>query len=141
MAAVEGRYMFHLHNNRALKEFRRELRNNATATERALWQVLKGKQLGGYKFRRQHSVGRYVIDFYCPAVRLAIEIDGPIHDSSKAWDGNRTAYLNTHGIDVLRFSNEDISFNLPQVLRAISDFILDKHHPLCPPPFQQKEGE
>ena len=71
---------------------------------------MKRSNLGGYKFRRQHSVGSYILDFYCPAVRLAIELDGDSHFSEEAieYDRERTAYLNALQIRVLRFLNTEV---------------------------------
>lgn len=65
-------------------EKRRELRNNSTKAESLLWQQLKGKQVAGFKFRRQYSVGKFVLDFYCAERKLAIELDGSSHDGEDA---------------------------------------------------------
>jgi len=70
-----------LNNLPALKYFRRKLRSKMTPAEAKLWTYLKGKQLEGKKFRRQHSVSRYILDFYCPSSKLAIELDGPYSKS------------------------------------------------------------
>lgn len=70
-------------NKTSEKNKRRQLRNNATEAEKRLWQHLKGRQLDGFKFRRQHSIDSYVVDFYCPQVKLAVEIDGESHFSPK----------------------------------------------------------
>jgi very-short-patch-repair endonuclease len=70
----------HDHNRPELKEVRKKLRNQATPAEAALWKLLSGKKCGGLKFRRQHSVGPYILDFYCPEAKLAIEVDGNAHD-------------------------------------------------------------
>lgn len=106
----------------ALKAIRRDLRNNATRAERALWNVLKGRQLQGRKFRRQHSVGRYVLDFYCPDERLAVELDGSVHDDPlrRAHDAARQAYLERMGIRVLRFQNREVLAAPDQVAAAIA---------------------
>ena len=71
-----------------LKNTRKQLRNNPTKAEQVLWKYLKNKQIKGYKFRRQHSVGNYILDFYCPALKLCIEIDGDSHftDEGKNYD-------------------------------------------------------
>ncbi len=71
-----------LHNRQHLKDFRKELRNHSTGAEGELWKYLKGGQQQGCKFRRQHSVDNFMLDFYCPAKRLAIELDGQIHFST-----------------------------------------------------------
>ena len=113
-----------LHNRPLLKTRRKELRNNATPAERLLWGILQHSNLGGYKFRRQHSVGPYILDFYCPAAGLAIELDGDSHftDDAVAYDQERTAYLNSLQITVLRFLNTDVYDNLA----AVGDSILEE---------------
>ena len=77
------------------KTLRQSLRNNATATEAILWKALKGKQIDGLKFRRQFGLGPYVLDFYCPEIRLCIELDGDIHKSYEQalYDEIRTRYI------------------------------------------------
>jgi len=127
------RHMLQYHNLTVFKTFRKELRNTATDTERELWEAIKGNKLG-YKFRRQHSYEKYVFDFYCPAVRLAIEIDGSIHDerSSQVWDQDRTAFLNAHSIDVLRFSNEEVFSQLSAVIQKILKSIKEKKNQNTP---------
>jgi very-short-patch-repair endonuclease len=106
-----------LHNKSELKEYRKNLRNNLTPAEALLWKALKGKQLEGRKFRRQHSIGNYIIDFYCPSEKLAIELDGQphftIHGATK--DKKRTAFLNKNGIRVLRFENK-LVWELPNMV-------------------------
>jgi len=99
----------------------RRLRDDATAPERILWSRLKQRQLGGFKFRRQHPVGRYVLDFYCPEVRLCVEIDGDQHGRGDAprRDAARTAFLNSKGIEAIRFWNHEIRENLLAVLESI----------------------
>jgi very-short-patch-repair endonuclease len=82
---------------------------------------LKQSQLGDVKFRRQHSVGRYIVDFYCPSERLAIELDGDSHftDEAREYDRERTAFLNSLNIRVLRFHNTDVYENLDAVCERI----------------------
>jgi very-short-patch-repair endonuclease len=84
---------------------RRDLRRNSTDAEAALWLYLRAKRFAGFKFRRQHPCGRYILDFYCPAERLAIELDGGQHfdEAAQAYDERRTEYLRGRGIVVLRF--------------------------------------
>jgi len=110
-----------IHNRPALKTRRKELRNNSTSAEKRLWSMLQHSNLGGYKFRRQHSVGAYVLDFYCPSERLAIELDGDSHftDEAVEYDRQRTAYLNALNIKVLRFLNTDVYDNLNAVCESI----------------------
>lgn len=101
------------------KQRRQHLRNNATVPERTLWQLLRGKQLG-VKFRRQHGIGHYIVDFYCPERRLVIELDGESHSSDTAqdYDRQRDNYLNSLGLRVIRFTNEQLAEN-PEGVYAI----------------------
>jgi very-short-patch-repair endonuclease len=97
--------MSDIHNPQFTKEFRRELRKNLTAAEATLWKFLQNRQLKGKKFRRQHGVGKYILDFYCPSLKLAIELDGDPHFSEEGirHDEIRTAFLKTLNIRVIRF--------------------------------------
>ena len=109
-------------NNRpVLKTRRKQLRNDPTPAEELLWLFLKHSQLDGRKFRRQHSYGPYIMDFYCPSERLCVELDGDSHDSAeaRAHDNLKDAYLNSHGIDVLRFTNMEVYASVERVLRRI----------------------
>ncbi|KAA3602043.1 MAG: endonuclease domain-containing protein [Calditrichaeota bacterium] len=110
-----------LNNKKYLKEARRELRNNSTQAEKRLWIYLKNSQLEGRKFRRQHSFGSFILDFYCPSEKLAIELDGKIHfnEENFTYDQQRTKILNSYGIKVLRFENKMIFENLQGVLEKI----------------------
>lgn len=103
---------------------RRELRNNATPAEAELWKLLKNSQVGGYKFRRQHGIGPYVLDFYCPLLRLCVELDGEVHDAPMAdtKDAMRTKYLNEQGITVMRFRNEIVWRNSQGIIEEILEF-------------------
>ena len=85
-----------------------------------MWRVLKGRQCGGYKFRRQQGIGPYILDFYCPELHLCVELDGSSHDYKFDYDEERSAYLASQGIRVLRYQNEQVFCN-PQ---WISDDIL-----------------
>lgn len=112
-----------INNRPALKQFRKELRNNSTSAEATLWKFLKGKQLEGRKFRRQHSVENYILDFYCPSEKLAIELDGADHFTSAAYeyDLERTAVLESHGIKVIRFENCEVFESMEAVLEMIKN--------------------
>ena len=109
-----------INNLKILKEKRKSLRNNLTPAEAALWKLLKGSQLGK-KFRRQHSVGPYILDFYCATEKLAIELDGHHHFTSGGYerDEKRTRYLNQFGVRVLLFENEDVFKATEAVLEKI----------------------
>lgn len=99
--------------------------------EEILWEQIKHSKLSGRKFRRQHSVGKYILDFYCPAEHLAIELDGPIHDRPEriVYDRKRTEYLNGVGIRVVRFRNKALLQNPKKVLAEIAACFgdLDSH--------------
>lgn len=110
-----------IHNRKYLEKFRKELRNNLTPAEAVLWSSLQRKQLDGRKFRRQHSIGNYITDFYCPSEKIAIELDGADHftpEGSEA-DETRSSYLQELDIKVLRYENRDIYYNLEAVLEDI----------------------
>ena len=106
------------HNTR-LTSRAQTLRKNMTKEERRLWYEYLSNY--PYRFRRQVAFGNYILDFYCAAAKLAIELDGSQHydESTKQYDNKRTAYLNSIGIQVMRFSNLDVLLNLRGVCQAI----------------------
>lgn len=108
-------------NSKKTKAQRRHLRNNLTEAESRLWSKLKGRQVFDYKFRRQHGIGNYIVDFYCPKLKLVIEVDGESHLSQKEikHDIKRDKYLGDLGITVFRFNNQQIYDNLDGVLTEI----------------------
>jgi very-short-patch-repair endonuclease len=114
--------MERINNQKPSLFLRRSLRKQQTPQEVILWSRLRRKQLE-YKFRRQHSVGLYILDFYCSSKKLAIEIDGSQHFETEAqdYDEKRTQYLNDKGIQVLRFTNADINTNIDGVLMKIME--------------------
>ena len=99
----------------------RRLRRDQTDAERTLWSLLRSRQLGGYKFRRQHSFGPYILDFYCAESRLAIELDGGQHYTAEGResDDERTRYLSGADIRVIRFSNHDALTNAEGVVQTL----------------------
>jgi very-short-patch-repair endonuclease len=103
----------------------RSLRKESTPAELVLWETLRSSRLDGIKFRRQHPVGPYILDFYCVAHPLAVEIDGCVHDTDdqQRYDQERTAYLQTLGIQVIRIKNEQVEHDLPSVLDTIRNAI------------------
>ena len=111
-----------IHNIARLKPRRRELRRQLTIAEARLWNHLKDGSLWSRKFRRQHSVGPYILDFYCPGERLAVELDGAAHDHEAAQDHDaiRTRFLQSAGIRLVRFENREVIENLEGVLLVIS---------------------
>ena len=110
-----------IHSLPHLAEFRRDLRSNLTPAEAAFWDLVKNSSLNGRKFRRQHSVGNYILDFYCPSEKLAVELDGSSHFSGKgeAYDRERKQYLESVGIIVLRFENQLVFNETEWVLDVI----------------------
>jgi len=99
----------------------RELRASMTDAEVILWSQLQRGQAGGFRFRRQYPAGPYFLDFYCPAKRLAVELDGGQHagETAKGYDEERTRYLQAKHIRVIRFWNRDVLTNLDNVLETI----------------------
>jgi very-short-patch-repair endonuclease len=112
--------MKRIHNINDLRLARRNLRKQSTPEEYLLWSQLRDRQLG-YKFRRQHSIGPYIVDFYCPTHRLIVEIDGNQHyqDEDKLYDVERTKFLNDLGYIVIRFNNYLIRNNINSVINDI----------------------
>ena len=108
----------------------RQLRKRMTPAEKRLWEALRNRRLAGLKFRRQHPYSTFILDFYCPQYGLVVEVDGGIHEYAQqaSQDAERTAYLNTQGIRVIRFRNEEISHGFPGVLRRISDAAFEMPH-------------
>ena len=104
----------------------RALRRDATRAERRLWQHLRDRRLGGFKFRRQHPLGPYVLDFFCEAQGLVVELDGRQHADRVAEDAARTAWLETQGLRVLRFWNYQVDENLEGVLETILESLQTK---------------
>lgn len=117
-----------------LKDYCKHMRNVPTDAERLLWSALSGKQLEGYKFRRQHIIGRYIADFICLKQRLIIEVDGLIHQlpDNMASDAERTAWLQEQGYKVIRFTNDQVLFRLDEVLESIVD-VLKTSESVAPP--------
>src|SRR5829696_2319613 len=97
----------------------RELRTHETSAEDLLWKDLRGRRLDGMKFRRQHPIGAFVVDFCCAECRLVIELDGGIHANQRQQDTEREAVLALAGYRVIRFPNQSVRNALPMVLEAI----------------------
>ena len=117
-----------IYNRSREKSKRKTLRSNMPKAEVILWSKLKTKGLNGYKFRRQYSVGKFVIDFYCPRLKLAIEVDGDSHFSerSEASDKERQDFIESFKISFLRFTNKDVYENVDEVLATVKDRIQKK---------------
>ena len=98
------------------------LRNNMTPAEKLMWEKLRKSQLG-VRFKAQHPMGRYIVDFYCHQARLVVEIDGPIHNYHKEEDQQRIDDIKKDGVTVLRIRNEEVFENLEGVLEKIKRFL------------------
>ena len=101
------------------------LRTTSTDSEKILWQKLKAKKFHGLKFRRQHPINQFIVDFYCDELKLVIELDGGYHNipEVKERDKEREAMLKEFGLKVIRFTNEEVEKNIASVLQKIKDFI------------------
>ncbi|MCX2726835.1 endonuclease domain-containing protein [Thermomicrobium sp. 4228-Ro] len=104
---------------------RRLLRRYQTRAEERLWAAIRGRQLDGWKFRRQHHIGPYVVDFVCLAARLVVEVDGPVHAEQRDYDAARDAELTALGYRVLRLENVLVLEDLPRALAAIRQALAD----------------
>ncbi len=112
-------------NKKSEKEKRRKLRRDQTFCEKIMWIYLRDRKTLGYKFRRQYSVDHYVIDFYCPELKLAIELDGSVHNvpDQKEYDAYRQEYLEKFGITFCRITNDELMGNANLVFKTIEDRI------------------
>ncbi|WP_172916253.1 endonuclease domain-containing protein [Capnocytophaga canimorsus] len=108
--------------NPKLKEFARTLRKNSTLSEVLLWKQIKNKVLG-VEFHRQVPMLEYIVDFYCHELKLAIEVDGNIHDFSYLEDAQRQGEIEKYGVKFIRFSNEEIKYNMFGVILALDEKI------------------
>jgi very-short-patch-repair endonuclease len=113
-------------NKPSTLEKRRYLRKNMTEPEIKLWQYLRNEQLG-VKFRRQHSIGEYIADFYCTKLKLVIEIDGGSHFNDEAieYDSIRTNFFKSLGIEVIRFNNDEVMTNIEGVFEIIQKILVE----------------
>ena len=112
-----------LHNKKEFQERRKQLRENLTPAEAFLWTQLKSRQLDNRRFTKQHSIGNYIVDFYCASEKLIIELDGEVHYNPEAqeYDRKRSIYLENQGFKVIRFENKMVFDYLPSVLKEIRD--------------------
>jgi very-short-patch-repair endonuclease len=108
-------------NDPTLKQRRQELRGNLTEAEKAFWRKVRNRQFNGMRFFRQYSIGPYILDFYCPTVKIAIELDGGQHNQSekKEYDEARSEYLKMQGINVIRFWNHEVLIDMQSVLNKL----------------------
>ena len=109
--------------SRGIQQRARELRKEMTPAERVLWGRLRNRQLKGLKFRRQHPLGRFIVDFCCAEHRLIVEVDGGVHRDQRAYDEARTEVLQAYGYRVLRFPNEAVLGDVDGVLEVIVEVV------------------
>ena len=112
-----------LPKNKSLSGLSRNLRNNSTLAEAVLWKYLQNKQCFGYHFRRQKVIGKYIVDFYCPRLKLVIEIDGSSHDTKADYDANRDKFLQSLGLTILHLDNSDVLRHLGKGMDAVEVFM------------------
>lgn len=115
----------HYGSNSFTFQMAEELRKRMTEAETILWEALRNKKLSGLKFRRQHPIGRFIVDFYCHKYKLVIELDGSIHNLIEVAenDRNRELELKDFGLDILRFTNEQVINDLEYVLQTINQHV------------------
>ncbi len=110
--------------NKSLRDYARKLRNNSTLAEVVLWdEVLKQKQLKGYSFLRQRTIGNYIVDFFCKELKMIIELDGTIHRFQQSKDKYREDNLRKMGYNIIRFHNEEILKNIHNVRISLELYI------------------
>ena len=115
--------------NHKLKELLRTLRKKGTPAETVFWEVVRNRNLHGYKFYRQHPIvcsdrgdtWIFIADFYCTERNLVVEIDGPVHDRQRDYDDLRTRAINEHGLQVIRFTNDEIEHDLDRVIATLTE--------------------
>lgn len=103
-----------------LKPLARQMRHEPTPAENVLWQRLRNRKVVNTKFRRQHAIGRFIVDFYAAAANLVIEVDGPIHDYTQKEDTIRQEWLESQGLRVIRFTNDQVLQDIEAVLTTIT---------------------
>jgi very-short-patch-repair endonuclease len=104
-------------------ETAKQLRDNMTYHENLLWEKLKGKQVGGVRFRRQHPIMFFIADFYCHEAKLVVEVDGEIHNDKTDYDDGRSAEMEKFGIIILRFTNNEVETSLEKVINKIETVV------------------
>jgi very-short-patch-repair endonuclease len=104
----------------------RILRKRMTLPEKLLWEKLNRKQISGVRFRRQHPIDFFIVDFYCHEAKLVVEIDGEIHNSSKEYDDGRSAEMERYSIKVIRFTNKEVEENIDNVINRVKSEIKNR---------------
>ena len=122
------------YNKTETKDFRRKLRKNLTPEERKIWDLVRNRKILGLKFFRQYGINKYILDFYCPQIRLCIEVDGGQHSEAddKNYDEKRSGYLTSVKIKVIRFWNNEVNQNIEGVYQRIYEVcsqLINSPHP------------
>jgi very-short-patch-repair endonuclease len=104
----------------------RILRKRMTLPEKLLWEKLNRKQISGVRFRRQHPIDFFIVDFYCHEAKLVVEIDGEIHNSSKEYDDGRSAEMERYSIKVIRFTNKEVEEDIDNVINRVKSEIKNR---------------
>lgn len=112
------------------KRFARQLRKDETKAEKLVWETIRNRKFRGFKFRRQHVVQGFVLDFYCQEVKLGIEIDGAVHYKRKDYDRLRQDIIESKGINVIRIKNRDILNDKSSILKKMRKSIANQLPPL-----------
>ncbi|MHB1685757.1 MAG: endonuclease domain-containing protein [Ignavibacteriaceae bacterium] len=115
--------MTKVYNKKSEQKKRRQLRNNPTYTEKILWLSLRKRQVEGTRFLRQYSINKFVIDFYAPEIKLAIEVDGCSHIGKEKYDLDRQMYIEAFNIKVIRFTDEQVGGNADRVVEEIKRIV------------------
>jgi very-short-patch-repair endonuclease len=119
----------------------RQLRRDQTKTEEQLWYALRNRKLAARKFKRQHRIGPFIVDFFCPGERLIVEIDGPIHRGQRAADRERQRILESGGYRVFRVTTTQVETDLDTVLSKLLSFFTPSPRPAATPlPLQRERG-
>jgi very-short-patch-repair endonuclease len=123
-----------------IRAYAREMRGRMTDAEALLWMLLRNRRIAGAKFRRQHPVGRYILDFYCDEKKLGIELDGGQHGEATGYDQQRDSWLQTQGIRILRFWNNQMLAETEAVMEAIYQALVESNSDKKVPLPQAGEG-
>jgi very-short-patch-repair endonuclease len=101
----------------------RIVRKNMTISEKLLWEKLKGKQINGLRFRRQHPIEFFIADFYCHEIRLVVEIDGEVHNENQEYDDGRSAEMEKFDIKIIRFNNDEVENDIEKIISEIKSIV------------------
>lgn len=109
-----------------LRPLAQEMRCKPTVAEERLWQQLRNRQIAGCKFRRQHAIERFIVDFYSAEARIVIEVDGDIHLQTQENDATRQNVLESFGVAVIRFTNDEVLNGMEEVLKKITEVVITR---------------